>query len=135
MSISSPPQPLPPGRDADDRGGTVLARRVLEKTASQVARDETFAGGSSGGFLGIGSRADLSARPNASVELAGNVASLKVTVGLPYPMPLRQATEQLRRRITERVTELTGVHVKQVDITVSWLKPPQRKLRGRRKLQ
>ncbi|MCC9144427.1 MULTISPECIES: alkaline shock response membrane anchor protein AmaP [unclassified Arthrobacter] len=133
MSIS--PAPLHPAADVNDRGETVLARRVLEKTASQVARDETFAGGSSGGFLGIGTRADLSARPDATVELAGNAASLKVTVGLPYPMPLRQATEQLRRRITERVTALTGVQVKQVDITVSWLKPPQREKRGRRKLQ
>ena len=124
MSSPSTQAALRPARDINDRGETVLARRVLEKTASQVARDETFAGGSSGGFLGIGARADLSARPDASVELAGNVASLKVTVGLPYPVPLRQATEQLRRRITERVTALTGVQVRQVDIMVSWLRPP-----------
>ena len=132
MSVSSVSRPRP-ARDINERGDTVLAKRVLEKTASQVARDETFAGGSSGGFLGIGARADLSARPDASVELAGNIASLKVTVGLPYPLPLRQATEQLRRRITERVTELTGVEVRQVDITVAWLRPPERES-GRRKL-
>ncbi len=132
MSVSSASRPRP-ARDINERGDTVLAKRVLEKTASQVARDETFAGGSSGGFLGIGARADLSARPDASVELAGNIASLKVTVGLPYPLPLRQATEQLRRRITERVTELTGVEVRQVDITVAWLRPPERES-GRRKL-
>lgn len=131
MSSPSTQAALRPARDINDRGETVLARRVLEKTASQVARDETFAGGSSGGFLGIGARADLSARPDASVELAGNVASLKVTVGLPYPIPLRQATEQLRRRITERVTELTGVQVRQVDITVSWLRPPEPERRRR----
>ena len=134
MSIPSTQAPLRPARDINERGETVLARRVLEKTASQVARDETFAGGSSGGFLGIGARADLSARPDASVELAGNVASLRVTVGLPYPIPLRQATEELRRRIAERVTELTGVQVRQVDITVSWLRPPEPGLR-RRKLR
>ncbi|MCC3275459.1 MULTISPECIES: Asp23/Gls24 family envelope stress response protein [unclassified Arthrobacter] len=134
MSMPSAQVPLRPARDINDRGETVLARRVLEKTASQVARDETFAGGSSGGFLGIGVRADLSARPDASVQLAGNIASLKVTVGLPYPVPLRQATEQLRRRITERVTALTGVQVRQVDITVAWLRPPQSEPR-RRKLQ
>lgn len=134
MSSPSAQAALRPARDINDRGETVLARRVLEKTASQVARDETFAGGSSGGFLGIGARADLSARPDASVELAGNVASLKVTVGLPYPVPLRQATEQLRRRITERVTALTGVQVRQVDITVSWLRPPDSGPR-RRKLR
>lgn len=134
MSVPAAQGRLRPARDINDRGETVLSRRVLEKTASQVARDETFAGGSSGGFLGIGARADLSARPDASVELAGNIASLKVTVGLPYPIALRQATEQLRRRITDRVSELTGVEVRQVDITVSWLKPTAAQ-QSRRRLQ
>ncbi|MBD8042550.1 Asp23/Gls24 family envelope stress response protein [Arthrobacter sp. Sa2BUA2] len=110
-------------RDVGSRGNTSMSKKVLEKIASQVARDETEAGGTSGGFLGIGSRADFTARPDADVELAGNIASLKVTVGLPYPLPLRRATDQLRQRIAERVTELTGVQVRQVDITIAWLRP------------
>lgn len=123
-------QPPPAG---SDHGSTVIARKVLEKIAGQIAKDETFAGGSSGGFLGIGARADLSARPRAHVELAGNIASLKVDVGLPYPVPLRQATDQLRDRISSRVTELTGVEVRQVDVTVSWLRPKE-SANGRRRL-
>ncbi|MDI3213985.1 Asp23/Gls24 family envelope stress response protein [Arthrobacter sp. AL12] len=107
--------------EAGTRGQTVLAARVIEKIAGQVASDESSAGGSSGGFLGIGTRADLSARPKASVELAGNIATLRVEVGMLYPVPLRQATEELRRRIATRVTELTGVDVRQVDIRISWL--------------
>lgn len=103
------------------RGQTVVAARVIEKIVGQVASDESSAGGSSGGFLGIGSRADLSARPKASVELTGNIATLRVEVGMLYPVPLRQATEELRRRIAARVTELTGVDVRQVDIRISWL--------------
>ncbi len=103
------------------RGQTVLANKVIEKIASQVASDESSAGGSSGGFLGIGAHADLSARPKASVELSGNIATLSVEVGMLYPVPLRQATEALRQRIRTRVTELTGVEVRQVDIKVSWL--------------
>lgn len=110
-------------RDVGSRGSTSMSKKVLEKIASQVARDETQAGGTSGGFLGIGSRVDFTARPEADVELAGNIASLKVTVGLPYPLPLRRATDQLRQRIAERVTDLTGVQVRQVDITVAWLRP------------
>jgi uncharacterized alkaline shock family protein YloU len=55
------------------------------------------------------------------VELAGNIATLTVDVGMPYPLPLRQATEALRERIRTRVMELTGVEVRQVDIRVSWL--------------
>nr|WP_082369575.1 Asp23/Gls24 family envelope stress response protein [Arthrobacter sp. ERGS1:01] len=103
------------------RGQTVLADKVIEKIAGQVARDESPAVGSSGGFLGIGAHADLSARPKARVELSGNIATLSVEVGLVYPVPLRQATEAIRRRISTRVTELTGVQVRQVDIQVSWL--------------
>lgn len=120
--------------EVGDRGSTVLSRKALEKIAGQIAKDETFAGGSSGGFLGIGAKADLSARPQANVELAGNIASLKVEVGLPYPVPLRRATDQLRDRISSRITELTGVEVRQVDVTVSWLRPDE-SANGRRRLK
>ena len=119
--------------EAGTRGQTVLAARVIEKIAGQVASDESSAGGSSGGFLGIGTRADLAARPKASVELAGNIATLRVEVGMLYPVPLRQATEELRRRIATRVTELTGVDVRQVDIRISWLTTGA-DTNGRRKL-
>ena len=127
------------GNSGDDfgetgtRGQTVLAAKVIEKIAGQVASDESSAGGSSGGFLGIGTRADLSARPKASVELSGNIATLRVEVGMRYPVPLRQATEELRRRIATRVTELTGVDVRQVDIRISWLTTGT-DANGRRKL-
>ncbi len=120
-------------RDLDSRGRTVLDRKVLEKIASQVASEESFAGGSSGGFLGIGAHSDLSARPKVTVELAGNIAVLSVEIGLLYPVPLRQVTEQLRRRIGERVNALTGVEVRQIDITVSWLIPADEST-GRRRL-
>lgn len=123
-----------PRPEVGARGTTVLSRKVVEKIAGQIAKDETFAGGSSGGFLGIGAQADLSARPRADVELAGNLASLKVEVGLPYPVPLRQATNQLRDRICGRLTEMTGVEVRQVDVTVSWLWPDE-PADGRRRLK
>lgn len=115
------------------RGHTVLEKKVIEKIAGQVASDESAAGGSSGGFLGIGTHADLSARPRASVELNGNIATLSVEVGMPYPIPLRHATEELRQRIRARVTELTGVEVRHVDIKISWLTTGNDR-RGRRKL-
>ncbi|WAP52107.1 Asp23/Gls24 family envelope stress response protein [Arthrobacter sp. ATA002] len=129
-----PPGPRRSRTEVGERGATVLSRKVLEKIAGQVVKDETFAGGSSGGFLGIGARGDLSARPRTEVELAGNVASLKVQVGLPYPVPLRQAADALRGRMSDRITELTGVEVRQVDVTVSWLMP-DRSDDGRRRLQ
>lgn len=119
--------------DIDSRGQTRLAEKVIEKIAGQVASEESSAGGSSGGFLGIGAHADLSARPQASVELSGNIATLSVEVGMLYPVPLRQGTEELRGRIRARVTELTGVEIRQVDIKVSWL-TTDRGTNGRRRL-
>ena len=127
------PAALAVSRDLESRGRTVLDRKVVEKIAGQVASEESFAGGSSGGFLGIGAHSDFSARPKVTVELAGNIAVLGVEIGLLYPVPLRQVTEQLRRRISERVTALTGVEVRQIDITVSWLKPAD-ETAGRRRL-
>ena len=118
----------------DSRGQTVLADKVIEKIASQVASDESVAGGSSGGFLGIGAHADLSVRPKTSVELTGNIATLRVEVGMLYPVPLRQATEDLRQRIRNRVMELTGVEVRHVDIKVSWLTSTNGDAAGGRKL-
>lgn len=134
IESARPPARRQPRPEVGARGTTVLSRKVLEKIVGQIAKDETFAGGSTGGFLGIGARADLSARPRADVELAGNLATLKVEVGLPYPVPLRSATDQLRNRISGRVTEMTGVEVRQVDVTVSWLWPEE-PADGRRRLQ
>ncbi len=119
-------QQVPGSKDSgadniQSRGQTFLANRVIEKISSQVVSDESVAGGSSGGFMGIGAHADLTARPKVSVELNGNLATLSVEVGMLYPVPLRQATESLRQRIRARVTELTGVEVSHVDIKVSWL--------------
>lgn len=116
------------------RGQTVLEDKVIEKIASQVAHDETFAGGSTGGFLGFGARADLTARPTVSVELSGNIATLSVEVGMLYPIPLRQATQELRQRIQARVVELSGVEVRHVDIKISWLTTTGDAEPGRRKL-
>lgn len=120
--------------DLDSRGQTVLADKVIEKIASQVAGEESVAGGSSGGFLGIGTHADLSARPKASVELSGNIATLSIEVGMSYPGPLRQGTNQLRQRIRSRVTELTGIEVRHVDIKISWLSTTSGEPEGRRRL-
>ncbi len=110
------------GAGNGSRGHTELAVKVIEKIASEVAREESSSGGASGGFMGIGARADMSARPKTSVELMGNVAVLTIEVAMPYPAPLRQAAGRLRRRIVSRVTELTGVQVRQVDIRILWLK-------------
>ncbi|MHA7171654.1 Asp23/Gls24 family envelope stress response protein [Arthrobacter monumenti] len=107
--------------DVESRGRLEIAGKVIEKIASRAAGELEVVGGSSGGFLGIGDRAELSVRPKASVQLSGQVATIELTVGVRYPAPLRRTGEELRRRVRSQVSELTGIDVRQVDVDISWL--------------
>ncbi len=109
-----------PGAPAGQRsrGDLVLSRQVVEKIASQAAVEVAAAGGRSGGFLGIGTQADLSSRPKVSVDLSGRTASISVEVAIAYPNPIARASEEVRRRIMSRVNELAGVETTRVDVTV-----------------
>jgi uncharacterized alkaline shock family protein YloU len=98
-----------------------MDHKVIEKIASQAASEVAMAGGSSGGFLGIGSHTDLSARPKVDVELSGGTASVDLAITVAYPTPIRTVTDQVRQHLIDRVGELTGVEVTRVDITVSAL--------------
>lgn len=107
--------------DVESRGRLEIAGKVVEKIASRAAGELDVVGGSSGGFLGVGDHAELSARPKARVQLSGQVATIALTVGVRYPAPLRRTGEELRRHVRSQVTELTGIDVRQVDVEISWL--------------
>ncbi len=78
-----------------------------------------MAGGTSGGFLGIGTHTDLSARPKVEVELYGKSATVALDLSIAYPTPIRPATDRVRHHLIERVQALAGVEVTRVDITVT----------------
>lgn len=118
----APPAPVD-GTERRQRGRLVLAKQVVEKIAGQVASEVSAAGGRSGGFLGIGTHTDLSARPKVDVELAGRTAALAIEIAVAYPVSIRQATDRVRDQVTHRVGQLTGVEVTRVDITVVALHP------------
>ncbi|MHA7145570.1 Asp23/Gls24 family envelope stress response protein [Arthrobacter sp. TmT3-37] len=119
---------------AEDRGTLTIAEKVIEKIASQIAADTPGVHGSSGGFLGIGSRDDEDARPKVTAELHGRTASLQVRAGVRYPTPLRVTTERLRERIRTQVSKRCGVDVRQVDIDITSL-VARTDRSGRRELQ
>ncbi|MBA8795925.1 putative alkaline shock family protein YloU [Friedmanniella endophytica] len=129
MSTAAPALAGHPGRgtsDAARRGRLVLADGVVEKIAAQVVAEVGVSYGTSGGFLGIGAKADRSARPKVDVDLstATNTADLAISVGIAYPASLRRATDQIRSVVAERVARLTGVQVRRVDIDVEFLAVP-----------
>jgi uncharacterized alkaline shock family protein YloU len=98
-----------------------MDHKVVEKIASQAAGEVATAGGITGGVLGIGSHTDLSARPKVNVELSGGTATVDLAITVAYPTPIRQAAEQVRQHVIDRVGDLTGIEVTRVDITVSAL--------------
>ncbi|MEO7060897.1 MAG: Asp23/Gls24 family envelope stress response protein [Lapillicoccus sp.] len=109
---------------ARTRGRLVLEKKVIERVAAKAATesDTGLTGGVSGGFLGFGTHADLGARPATTVELVGRTATVQLEVTIAYPTPIRAATDAIRRQVTDRVHELTGVRVTRVDIAVSALR-------------
>lgn len=108
---------------AESRGDLVIADRVVEKIAAQCASEIPGIGGREGGFLGVGSHADLGSRPRARVELTGSIAVLSVDLGIEYPLPIEETTERVRETLVRRVSDLAGVDVRQVDIRVTYLVP------------
>ncbi|MGC2939553.1 MULTISPECIES: Asp23/Gls24 family envelope stress response protein [unclassified Brevibacterium] len=118
------------------RGGLTIADKVVERTAGQVLKDLPGVGGTSSGLFGIGASSSLDTRPSVDVTLSGRSCTLAVQLGLAYPTPIAEATERLRTTLSAEVERLTGVTVRQVDISVRWLAPDSSGAnRGRNRLQ
>jgi uncharacterized alkaline shock family protein YloU len=47
---------------------------------------------------------------------------IEIRLSLAYPVPVRAVTGEVRRHVIERVTGLTGLEVRHVDIEVAALK-------------
>ncbi|ONI78694.1 hypothetical protein ALI144C_28265 [Actinosynnema sp. ALI-1.44] len=90
--------------DLVDRGRTTVADRVVARVAQAAAAEDPDV---------------VSAKTNAKV--AGTTTALDIRVGLRYPAPVGAATERLRGHLIERVEQLTGMTVSQVDIAVTAL--------------
>lgn len=118
------------------RGGLTIADKVVERTAGQVLKDLPGVGGTSSGLFGIGASSGLDTRPSVDVTLSGRSCTLAVRLGLAYPTPIAEATERLRTTLSAEVERLTGITVRQVDISVRWLAPDSAGVdRGRNRLQ
>ena len=70
------------------------------------------------GYLG-GRGTDLNALPKTSVEVDGTKAFVTMEISVRWPAPVLEVTEQVRRRVQDRVAELNGLQVDEVHIVVS----------------
>lgn len=111
-------------------GSLTVPASVVAKIASQAAAELPQAGAASGGVLGIGARRDFNQRPTADAQLFGNTAVVEIELGLVYPAPLRANAETVRQHVIDRVHQLTGFDVEQVDLNISWLHPATTATKG-----
>ncbi|RKW69923.1 Asp23/Gls24 family envelope stress response protein [Galactobacter caseinivorans] len=109
-----------PGR-TDLPGRTHLPVEVISKIAGQAALEARGIGAGAGGFLGMGSKGNFGARPQAKAEVFGRAVVLRLELGVRFGEPIESTLSAARTHITERVETLTGLSVRQVDVSITWV--------------
>jgi len=119
----------PPSSDLliTERGHTIITPRVVEKIAGRAASEVDGVGGVQSS--GLGRFADLfsggdkrEAEAHAEVDRASTAVDLVVSVR--YPEPVGAVANRVRQHVVERIHELTGLRVGEVNITIPELVVP-----------
>jgi uncharacterized alkaline shock family protein YloU len=104
---------------AEERGRTEIADRVPERIAARVNREADQAGGVTRRLLGVAlGHSGTAAPPRVSAQVDGGLVTMRMTVSVAYPAPVRQVVRRLRERVIGRVGELTGLRVGLVEVDV-----------------
>ena len=123
---SQHPAVLSVGRN--EYGTIVIRDDVVAKIAAYAAAEIPDAGAAATRLMGraipgggrLGLRAtDLAALPKTKAEIDGRSTFLSVELSVRWPASVPATTAQVRRHVGERVQELTGLTVREVNITVA----------------
>jgi uncharacterized alkaline shock family protein YloU len=119
LDVAAPPSPLTvPGQ----RGRTAVADRVVARIATWAVAEVGQTGGAARQLIGLPlGRQTGEGPPRVSARVNGNLAMIEMRLSLAYPAPVRGLTREVRRHVMERVTALTGIEVRHVDIEVACL--------------
>ena len=105
-----------------------IADQVVTKIAATAAAENPDAGAAVARMLGravpgagrMGVRGtDLGALPKTTVEVDGSKAFVHLEISVRWPASVPEVTGRVRRHVRDRVGELTGLQVEEVDIVVS----------------
>ena len=127
---------------SSERGSTTISEAVVSKIAGIAAQEVEkvqMGGGAAaavGGFLesvtgavsGGGSTGGGSSR-GVSVEVGEQEAAVDLNMAVEYGVPIPRTTEQVRRNVINRIENLTGLSVKEVNITVTDVQLPEERPR------
>jgi uncharacterized alkaline shock family protein YloU len=130
MTAGTTLRPAGPGSPAGrtELGLISIDDRVVEKMASQAAAEIPDAGAAAPRVLGrsvtgaaaLGARTtSLTALPKASAEVDGSVVVLDLSISIRWPSSVPEVASAVREHVRARVSELTGLTVTEVAISVT----------------
>jgi uncharacterized alkaline shock family protein YloU len=125
--------------ESNDRGTTNISDTVVSKIAGVAAQEVEkvqMGGGTAaavGGFLtsvtgavtGGNSAGGGNLTTGVSVEVGQEEAAVDLTLAVEYGVPIPQTTQAVRNNVINRVENLTGLRVTEVNITVNDVQFPE----------
>jgi uncharacterized alkaline shock family protein YloU len=101
-----------------ERGHTTIKDRVVERiVAHAMGEDAEGLARSARPVKGV------IGGPRIDVNVDGSLVTARVRMAVAYPEPVLDVAHRVRERVRERVQDLTGLTVRQVDIEVAKLEP------------
>jgi len=119
-----------------ERGTTTISDGVVSKIAGMSAQevDGVYMGGSAsraaGGLLGSVTGSESQTR-GVSVEVGKIETAIDLKMGIEYGKNILQCVEEVRRRIADRVQNMTGLRVTELNVTIADVVFPEKEQRGR----
>ncbi len=112
----------PPAATPAERGRLMIHDRVVEKVAARAATEVERATGAPRTVLGrtLG-RATEDSAVRTSADVDGDLVTVTVSIAVEWPTPVREVAAEVRRRIVQRIEEIVGLQVVEVDIDVPTL--------------
>ena len=114
------------------RGNTTVSDAVVAKVAGVAAQEVEkvqMGGGATaavGGFLGsVTGSAGAGLTRGVSVEVGAEEAAVDLTLAIEYGAQIPQTAQAVRRNVINRVENLTGLRVTEVNITVNDVQVPE----------
>ena len=125
--------------ESNDRGTTNISETVVSKIAGVAAQEVEkvqMGGGTAaavGGFLtsvtgavtGGNSAGGGNLSTGVSVEVGQEEAAVDLTLAVEYGVPIPQTTQAVRNNVINRVENLAGLRVTEVNITVNDVQFPE----------
>jgi uncharacterized alkaline shock family protein YloU len=119
-----------------ERGVTKISDTVVSSIAGMAAQEVEgvhMGGGTSRAASGVlGSITGSESKTSGiSVEVGATETAIDLKMGVEYNKNILQTVEEVRRRITDRVEEMTGLRIKELNATITDITFPEKE-EGRR---